>query len=310
MNGEAETQQQKPYICISLDIGRPGVRRKVEPGQLGVEDQGQAAMLHISKSILDSPELEQIAMRDRREQAWVRGWSLPSLFKEGVYVLPVGKVGEVTERLKGYRGERVGLIEGFMGMYQQRQEEALKALGPLGNVLDYPAAEAIRVAFRFDWKLILFDVPTQLRLVSQELWQEETAKLQAATQEMIEAGQQLLRGHFLKLVEHMVERLTPEVDGRRKIFKQPLIDGMVEAMEQFKALNTITTDAELAGQVERMKGLLRTGRVDGWLSAKDIRDDEALGVAVGAGMAQIGAVLGGMVERVPVRRFKMERVGD
>ena len=112
-----------------------------------------------------------------------------------------------------------------------------------------------------------------------------------------------MRGMFADLVGHMVERLTPSPDGKKKIFKDSMIGNFKEFIGSFADRN-ICGDEELAALVQQAQNILAGKPVDA------LRKDEAVRQSVLDGMAAMKANLDKMVGDKPARAISIDDAED
>ena len=66
-------------VGFAVETKRLGVRRKVSSSQIGTD--ADRSMIHVSKSILDSPELKKVEQLDGEVRRFLADFCLPSNFK-------------------------------------------------------------------------------------------------------------------------------------------------------------------------------------------------------------------------------------
>ena len=289
-------------VLLSVEIGRFGIKRGVASG--AVEVQADKTMIDVSKKILASPELKKIAKFDNEVRRRVATWALPSQFRSGVYLIPLGLVSEADDYLNDRESARVALVARFMEVYTQRINEARESLQVLFNIADYPSAEAVERKFFLNHRWVQAAVPGRLSTVSKALWLREEEKARASWASAREEGVQALREGFQALVDHMIERLTPSEDGKPKVFKKSLVENLDSFMgELFTAKNSVLNDDDLAALVSRGRELLQG------VESKDLKS-QALASSIRAGFEGIKTRLDGMVAVRPGRKLDLSEDGE
>ena len=130
-------------VFVNLRLGLLGNSRKVSPAQVEVDaDKGS---IHVSKSLLNSCELEAIRRLDGEMRRYLYGICLP--FEPGIHLLPIPLIESVDARLREFQAKRQELVEVLLAAYPKLCEEAAVRLRTLYNPLDYPALEEVRSAF-------------------------------------------------------------------------------------------------------------------------------------------------------------------
>lgn len=278
-------------VCLTLEIYGIGNRRKVStkkiekiegegagefavtPEEGGTTSDGSPAnkvdraLLSMSKQLLDSKELKEIRKLDGRIRAYVRSVCLP--YRVGIHLLPVDLVERAEGELKKFAEERAEKVNAFLRVYPQQIAASREGLGALWNSADYPTAEQVQQAFRFEWQYVNFGVPGKLREISPEFFRSEQRKAAEKWREASESIQQVLRAQMSKLVQKLQDKLTPNSDGKPKTFHESTVTNVREFLELFDVRN-VTNDAQLEGLVNRAQAAMAN------ISASDLRSNEAI----------------------------------
>lgn len=285
-------------VIISVGLTRLGTRRKVASG--AVEIETDKSMIHVSKDILESQELQDIEKLDGEIRRYIQLKCLPSPLKSGCYMLPIPLVEIVDRRLEEFFAQRTTLVEIFLTAYPAKVEDAQRRLGPkLFNPMDYPPLERVRAAFGASSQYLTFGIPGSLESISRSIFARETEKAQARIAVVEDEITQVLRLTLKDLVDHMVSRLAPGEGGKPKIFKNSLVANMTEFLGTFKARN-LTNDEELDVLVEQAKGILNG------VNPQALRDNTSIRTYVQTEMAKIKGALDTMVMNKPTRQISFE----
>lgn len=258
-------------VCISLTFNRFGITKQLPQSAYQVD--ADKSMTKAQKYILDAKELKDLVSLDGEIRSWLANdIALPSpMFKNGIYLVPMELVGVIEKKLAEYRAKRDLLVRAFVAAYPTMIEKAKVALNGQFNALDYPPAEAIGTYFAMEWQYIGYGVPGQLEAVSKEIFDREQKKaeqrVQDATQQIIDT----LRLSMKQLIDHMVERLTPDADGKPKQFKYTLVDNMTEFLATVKARN-ITGDGQLDDLADKAAEIMNGVDVKTLRDNKNVRD--------------------------------------
>jgi hypothetical protein len=284
-------------VCLSLTVECLGTRRKVPASSVQVE--ADKDMLHVSKAILESKELDAIKTLDGEMRTWLGKRALPSPFRRGTYLIPLDLVEQVDTKIGEYQEKRAALVAQFLAAYAAAVEDAKKRLNGLFDASDYPGDEKVRAAFYVDVRFLAFGVPEKLEGIRKDIFEREKAKAQAQWKEASEEVRQALRAGLADLVDHMAERLQGNGDGKPKVFRDTVVTNLTEFLDTFAPRN-ITDDAQLGQLVDRCRNVL-----DG-VDADALRSSAAIRTKVRDGMAQVQATLDGMVIDRPARRIVLE----
>src|SRR3989454_3336672 len=280
-------------VFVKLHLGLLGNTRKVSSAQVEV-DAGKDS-IHVSKSLLDSPELEAIRRLDGEIRRYLYSICLP--FEPGIHLLPIGLIESADAKLNEFRAKREELVEVFLGAYPRLCAEAAGRLRTLYNPLDYPPVAQVRSEFTCSWQYVSYGVPHQLREVSERMFQDERGKAAQRMSEAYTEVRQVLREARVELVAHLRDRLTDQTDGTPQRLRESTVQKLREFLDTFDFRN-VTNDQELKEQVERARALLTGTTTDAIRNTGDLRSK------VREGMGEIADRLGTMVSDRVGRKFR------
>jgi hypothetical protein len=286
-------------VCVLLETSCLGTSRKVATG--AVDTKGaDPTLIKVSKTILESKrlaEIRQILGEVRRE---VSSRCTPSvMFRSGVYLLPISLLPEVDAYLEGKSGELGRLVALFLTEYAAAKTNAEQRLGTMFNASDYPALEDVAATFAIRWQYLAVDAPAKLGEVSRAILEREQQKAAATWADAMTEGTAVLRAAFADLIDHMVEKLQPGPDGKKRIFRDSMIGNVREFLRTFKDRN-LGDDAVLADLAKQAERIL------GGVDAKLLRDGESVRERVASGMATIKTQLDAAICNAPARRYSSD----
>lgn len=306
----------KKAVVVKIALGKPGNRKRVIKGQINVvpnpnfPEAGQSSkaadvdMVHVSKDLLDSPELKAVIKYDAEIRAYVSSCCLPSFFEGGKWLLPVSQINTVDKMLtETMQVERTRLIDLFLEAYPAARAAAKERLDHLYREQDYPSVEQLRDAFTFEVSYLSFGVPGMLAEFSAEIFHREEEKLVRKVAEIGNECQNALRTGFAQLVGHMVERLQPGEDGKKKSFKVSMVENLSDFLANFSNKN-LTGDADLEQLVKQAQEILE-GQ-DPQEIAKGIRTDDEMRAKMQHRFEALKDQLDGMVGAKTSRAFDFE----
>lgn len=282
-------------VFVKVRFGSLGNSRKVNDNVL--ETDADKALLKVSKTLLDSAELEAIRKADGKMRQYLYNTCLP--FDTGIMLLPCGLISDVHKRLAEYRDERAVLVSSFLSVYPELCKSAAQRLGSLYNPADYPTADAVEARFVFDWQYVSFGVPGQLKGISAGLFAAEQEKASAIMKAAAEDITVLMRQTLLEMVSHLQERLTPTDDGKAKILRESAVKNLQEFLNTFD-LRNVTDDKALQAQVAKVKALISG------TNAEALRNSDLFRDKIRSGMAEVSSVLSTMVEDKAGRKFRTD----
>ncbi len=287
------TDLVKNVLFLSIRRGALGNTKQVKDEILNTTANHD--LLRVSKTLLESKELDAIRKHDYELRKWLSHTCLP--FDTGVLLLPRGFQAAAKERFALHKIEREQLVDAFIAAYPAVKAEAKEKLGVLYNESDYIPVDEIKAKFTFSVSFFDFRTPEVIKEIDPEWYAElvknEEANLAIATSEI--TG--MMREMLMEMVSHLQERLTPGDDGKKKILHESAIDNLREFLNNFE-LRNVTNDKELALEVEKAKALL-VGT-----SAATLRSSEEWREKLRAGMEHITKNLGEMVVDKTGRKFR------
>lgn len=251
----------KKTVPMKVSIGSIGNRRKARLGAVDVKASNgggdpEKESLYIAKELYDSPELRAIQKHLGKLRKYLYSVALPSVFAEGIYLIPSSRVQEVVATIQELTEELVVLVDVFIATYPAQRESAKKRHGALYDPDDYPSEGRIRAGFYIETRFIDLGVPGSLESINSQLFAAEKEKAQKAWQEAADEIRALLRSSLADLVAHMTDRLSEGAEGKPKVFRDTLVSNFTEFLEYFEPRN-VTDDVALAELVSKCKGLLK-----------------------------------------------------
>ncbi len=283
-------------IFLQVRYGSIGNTRKV-PGSQVLDTEADVSFLRVSKTLLESDELEAIRHHDSALRKYLGNVCLPYSQLVGVLILPYAFVPQVKAKLQQHRDERLVLVDRFVAVYPELKVKAQESLKDLYQDTDYPNIAELREKFKFGWAMMSFSTPAHLKAIDPELYEAELEKDRERIKIVTEEITQVMRGTLLEMVEHLQDKLTPGTDGKPKVLRESAVTKLNEFLNNFDMRN-VTNDDALALEVQKVKALL------GGTTAQALRTSDEWREKIRKGMANVTESLGGLVENQTERRFK------
>lgn len=300
-------------VALEVHVSCLGTTRKVSSDMAEIEGT-DPSMLRLSKSILDSPQLEQIRSLRSSLASRIEKHALPcSVFKSGVKLIGTGSIDAVQAIINDFtyepgnedpelrmfdeagnelpKGKIPTVVDEFVAAYPKLVDAARERLGELFDPADYPPAERVREAFGTTYSYQSFDTPQNLKTISKALFNAERKKAERKWSAAEAEIRNALREGFIQLVEHLKDRLTPDADGKKKRLHESAIENFRDFMVAFEGRN-VTDDAELGGLVAKAKAL-----VDG-IGIESLRESGDLREQIVGGLTNIAETAGSMTVKV------------
>jgi len=243
----------KSMLLLQVTMGRLGTTRKGDMSEVTTEADKE--LLRLSKRLLDCDEYTAIRRTDGEMLKWIRSRTLPALFRSGLYNIRPIAAPDVDEYLRGMRDVRSDQVAALKAVYKVRREEDKKRLGPQFNANDYPPVEELDDHFSLSWRFFAMGPPQDLETISPEIFKRERESLANLFEETKRESTLLLRAGFKEMIDHMIERLTPNGDGKRKRFHAANVANLMEFIDTFK-LRDLADDKELQVLLDKTKTVL------------------------------------------------------
>jgi hypothetical protein len=283
-------------VLLALTIRRFGISKKAPISEL--QTDADKKMLRLSKHLLESKEYDAIVQCDSKLAAALRNLALPSMFKAGIYCIPLALLDKVDSMILQYSEvDRPALVDAFCTVYQEQADSGMDRLRSLGDINNYPPAEYVHTRFGVEYRYVSTSVPEKLRQINAEMFAREAQKAQLEVASMTNEIRDLLRASMRDLLGHAAERLQPGVDGKSKKFHDSLVSNIREFLSTFQARN-ITDDADLAAICGEVDALM-----DG-LNVEDLRSDASMRGQVQVAFSGYAAALDTMVVDRPSRKLR------
>ena len=289
----SDNELAKQTVFIKLHLGLLGNSRKVSSSR--VEVDADKALIRVSKTLLDSPELQAIRTIDGDIRRYLYDTCLP--FEVGIHLLPLGLLETVDEKLREFNDKRRVLVEVFLAAYPRLCQEAAGRLRTLYNPADYLPADEVRSRFTFSWQYVSYGVPEQLREISARMFQTERDKAAQAMSEACAEVQQVMRASLLELVSHLRDRLADQADGKSQRLRESTLQKLRDFLGTFD-LRNVVDDQDLKEQVDRARALLEG------VSTDALRNMPMIRARVREGMAKVAAQMDVLAGDRVSRKFR------
>ena len=125
------------------------------------------------------------------------------------------------------------------------------------------------------------EVPQYLRRLRPDLYRQEADRVAQRFDQALEMAETAFMDELGQLLEHLNERLTGEVDGKPKVFRDSAISNLTEFFERFRRLN-IRSNSDLDSLVESCQQIVQ-GR-----TPQSLRDNRSIRDSVAADLRTVG----------------------
>jgi hypothetical protein len=270
-------------MLVELSIGTWTGRKLDKRASEEVTSNKNAAkgVANVNKKLLgDCAELDAVnkfvANTRNAHYAMTVPWS-----DTGLRMVPTVRYPAYWQQMTGLQNEFATLVETFLQAYDWEISQAQVKLGDLFNPDEYPTVDKLRNKFRFnvnpiplpevgDWRV---DMEKEaLDVVKEHYKTFYEAQLSNAMNDVWD------RTH--KALTKMSERLDYSDDSTKKIFRDSLVDNVMEVVDLLGDFN-VTGDTQMSAMRDRLEDAMRgvtpdALREDAYLRAQTKREVDAV----------------------------------
>lgn len=255
-------------LSLSVWTGRKLDKRVSE--EVDQQKSTKARAGNYNKNLMaGSGKLEEITKIANAIRSWLYGVTQP-WGDNGDRILNMAYFMEFKDRLADYETQFSTAVDGFLSDYDTLVAAAAFQLGDLFNREDYPHRDQIAAKFGMRYSMIPLPQSGDFRVdigedgLKELQEQYESVLHQRVTGAMTEAWERL---H--DCLSRMSERLADTEDGKRKIFRDSLVDNAVEICGLLKSFN-ITNDTRMDEMRKQLEDAMRG------VDAVSLRDSDSL----------------------------------
>lgn len=255
-------------LSLSVWTGRKLDKRVSE--EVDQQKSTKARAGNYNKNLMaGSGKLEEITKIANAIRSWLYGVTQP-WGDNGDRILNMAYFMEFKDRLADYETQFTTAVDGFLSDYDTLVAAAAFQLGDLFNREDYPHRDQIAAKFGMRYSMIPLPQSGDFRVdigedgLKELQEQYESVLHQRVTGAMTEAWERL---H--DCLSRMSERLADTEDGKRKIFRDSLVDNAVEICGLLKSFN-ITNDTRMDEMRKQLEDAMRG------VDAVSLRDSDSL----------------------------------
>lgn len=280
-------------VVLNLECGRIVNNHKIDVSN--VETEIDKSMLSVSVELFDAPELRACQNFQAQLKKKILKYVVPSFLRGGMYRVKYEAIEIVDKMIVDAAEEFSALVKAFADVVEKRRDESEERLGPAFNPNAYPSKERILSQYRITHSWLSFNTPDSLKSIQTDIFKRERDKVAAQVEAAARGVTAMLAAEAKELGDHLVERLTPNLDGKPKQIRKSAVNNIKEFLDTFQFRNIGTSD-ELDSQVERIKQL-----VDG-VDADALRSSDDLKQSLAKGFKSVSKALDELIVESP-RRF-------
>lgn len=285
-------------IALRLSFTWFGTRKSLSPAQKTTAAESFGAKgdyLTAGKKLINTthPRFKAVSSIRSRAISYFKAMSLPYP-EPGLRLIKQSDLGVMTTQLGTFKQDLDAAAEQLDRHYGELKAAARRRLGDLYDPADYPAS--LDGLFDMTWDFPSVEPPDYLRQLAPELYQQECRRVQARFDEAVQLAETAFTEELAKLVEHLSERLSGQVDGKPKVFRDTMITNLTEFFERFGHLN-VRSNEQLDELVTRAQEVVRG------VEPQQLRDNQSLRQRVATQLSGVQSALDGLLIDRPRRRI-------
>jgi hypothetical protein len=255
----------------------------------------EGAFLSAGKKLLDTthPAFKAVTAIKGRIIALWKSMSLPYP-EPGIRLIRQDQVESFNAQIESLKDELEGAVRQLDEHFAELKAAARNRLGTLYNSADYPVS--LLGLFQVAWDYPSVEPPEYLQQLSPEIYRQECERVAARFDEAVRLAEQAFLEELQELVSHLTERLTGQVDGKPKVFRDGIVGNLTEFFQRFQQLNVRSND-QLDDLVAQCQQIVRG------VEPQALRDNQGLRQHVAQQLSQVENVLDGLLVDRPRRNI-------
>jgi hypothetical protein len=255
-------------LSLSVWTGRKLDKRISEEVDQQNSTKTRAGNYH--KNLLaGSGKLEEITKIANAVRSWLYSVTQP-WGDNGDRVLNMSHFMEFKDRLADYETQFSTAVNNFLNDYDTLVAASAFQLGNLFNREDYPSRETIEAKFGFRYSMTPLPQSGDFRVdIGEEGLKELQAQYEAVLHQRVIGAMTEAWERLHDCLSRMSERLANSEDGKRKIFRDSLVENAIEICGLLKSFN-ITGDTRMDEMRKQLEDAMRG------VDADSLRDSDSL----------------------------------
>ena len=139
----------------------------------------------------------------------------------GVRLIRQDRIDRFDLQMREFRDELDEAVGKLDDHYAELRQAARDRLGTLYDPSDYP--DSLVGMFSVEWEFPAVEPPDYLRQLNPQLYEQECQRVQARFDDAVRLAEETFLGELAKIVSHLTERLSGQVDGQPKIFRDSAV---------------------------------------------------------------------------------------
>lgn len=300
-------------LVLSVQLSKFGSSRKVKDDMISEEGEAEEKpittkskkkRLKVSKKIYEGNATKLIDGLFSEINRYLKQYTIVgAMFRNGLYLTPEDHVRRTEEYILRCM-EDLDHIKWQVGEeHDSVLNQFERELGPLFDRNNYPSAEKVKEAYGIEYEWLAINVPAALERIDRNAYRLANERAELRVQLVSDRVEQVLLESMRDLIEHLVDRLTDNSDGKRKKFSTKMVDQAREFFETFKTRN-LTGAESLNDLAERGLSIL-----DG-VDLESLKDQASIREHVRESFETIKTSMAAMITVAPRRALNFQDETD
>jgi hypothetical protein len=214
--------------------------------------------------------------------------------QDGVRLIKQADVIAFEDKMREFRERLAAAAANLQLEYETIKNASREKLGELYNPSDYPAT--LEGVFDVRWEYPPVEPPNYLMTFNPELYEQEQQRIQQRFESAVVMAENAFAEQLQEMVEHLIERLTDDPGGDKKVFRNAAVENFKDFYENFRRMN-VRSNAQLEGLIQQANDL-----VSG-VDVKELRANKNLRQDLSQQMSQVKTALDNLITNAPRRRI-------
>jgi hypothetical protein len=295
---ETANELRQTMGAVKLSFSWLGTQRKLSDVQTKqAADTFHAAtdLVTASKRLIDTKNETYRTLTAIKSQAssYWRSMTLPYP-QDGVRLIKQADVIAFEDKMREFRERLAAAAANLQLEYETIKNASREKLGELYNPSDYPAT--LEGVFDVRWEYPPVEPPNYLMTFNPELYEQEQQRIQQRFESAVVMAENAFAEQLQEMVEHLIERLTDDPGGDKKVFRNAAVENFKDFYENFRRMN-VRSNAQLEGLIQQANDL-----VSG-VDVKELRANKNLRQDLSQQMSQVKTALDNLITNAPRRRI-------
>jgi hypothetical protein len=250
--------------------------RKLDRGvtdEVNLSKKASQQASRVNKNLLPGVEqLDDIVKHASMIRNWVAARTLP-WSDYGPRLITTDKFFEFKQELDEHERVFQDKVDSFLNVYPTLISMQAFKLGEMFDREEYPDVNEIADKFRFNVAYLPIPETGDFRVdIGHEAMEELRTQYEREFEQRLSNAMTDVRDRLLESLHHLAERVTDTDDGKRKRFRNNMLDNFAETLASVRALN-LTKDQAIEAMADEAEKAIQGVDVTDLKENEDVRKD-------------------------------------